>query len=351
MDQRSAAARSGHRVALTGRPHRNTALFPVSYFRVHPTLLGAKPQFVEAALWSGQVDDTIRPVKIAYIILAHKLPEQVARLVNAIDSPNATFYIHIDRKSPPRIFDEIRSALGVRNDVRFVDRTVCHWGGFGHVEASLRGLEQVVNARPAADYAILLTGQDYPIKPTTYIEDFFKDRNGQCFLGYRSIPSPVWQPRGGLGRIEHWHLRRLGLHIEIPLKRRIPDGLRPYGGEAYWSLPLDIATYVVHFRRSRPKFVRFFKHVELPEESFYQTVILNSSLRHRVINNHLRFIDWSQYREHPAILTTAHTSELLGSDHLFARKFDQSKDAEVLDVIDEHIGRSARGPSAGWTPS
>jgi Core-2/I-Branching enzyme len=290
-------------------------------------------------------------MKIAYIILAHKLPEQVVRLVNALDSPNASFYIHVDRKSPSRIFDQIRSTLEVRPHVHLIDRTVCHWGGFGHVEASLRGLEQIVASRPVPDHAILLTGQDYPMKPITYIEDFFRNQGGQCFLKYWSIPSADWQLRGGLGRIEDWHLRRSGFHIALPLKRRIPNGLRPYGGEAYWSLPRDIATYVDHFRRSRPEFVRFFKHVAHPDEIFYHTVILNSPLKHLVVNNHLRFIDWSQYRAHPEILTMAHVQDLLGSDQLFARKFDQVQDGRVLDVIDEHIRDSRGGPIAGSPPS
>ena len=37
-------------------------------------------------------------MNIAYLILAHEDPAQLARLVNALYTPNSYFFIHVDRK-------------------------------------------------------------------------------------------------------------------------------------------------------------------------------------------------------------------------------------------------------------
>lgn len=37
-------------------------------------------------------------MKHAYLIVAHQYPEQLVRLVDRLQSPDARFYIHIDKK-------------------------------------------------------------------------------------------------------------------------------------------------------------------------------------------------------------------------------------------------------------
>jgi hypothetical protein len=283
-------------------------------------------------------------MRFAYIILAHKLPHQLVRLVRALDSPNAIFFIHIDRRSPPHVADPIHAAIDGKSNIVFLERRRCQWGGFGLLAVTLDALRDIAHSPQPSDFAILLTGQDYPIKPTTYIEAFMEGHPGTSFLSYWSLPTTLWHPKGGVNRIAHWHTRRWGLHVQLPLRREVPNGLRPYGGAAFWCLPLEVVRYVDEFARSRPAVIDFFKHVDVPDELFFQTVILNSPFQHRVVNDHLRFIDWGLGdRTHPAILTREQVPALAASKHLFARKFDETEDAGVLDLIDEHIREA--GPS------
>lgn len=43
-------------------------------------------------------------IRIAYIILAYKLPEQIIRLVNRLNTPESSFFIHIDSRTNNVVF-------------------------------------------------------------------------------------------------------------------------------------------------------------------------------------------------------------------------------------------------------
>lgn len=191
------------------------------------------------------------------------------------------------------------------------------------------------------EYAILLTGQDYPLRSPAAIADFFTTADGRSFMSYWSLPYPGWSGRGGLRRVEDWHVityRRL--HLAVPLRRGMPLGLEPYGGSPYWCLSRTLVEFVREFVHANPGYVRFFEHVFIPDELFFQTIVMNSQLRDSVENDSLRHIDWSR-EPAPAVLTRDDRAALVSSPKLFARKFDETADAEILDLLDDHIDREA----------
>jgi hypothetical protein len=275
-------------------------------------------------------------MRIAYIISAYKYPHQLVRLVRALHTGSTAFFVHVDKKSDAEVYEE--SVRGVHDLPRvvFLERHTCHWGGFGHVRATLKGIDEIFRRYLDIDYVFLLTGQDYPIKSNREIERFLSKSHGKSYLGYSPLPSPRWSPRGGLDRIERWHLRAYGFHLELPWLRRFPEGLRPFGGGAYWCLSEEALRYVHEFVNNRPDYVTFFRHVDIPDELFFHTIILNSPHRENVVNDNLRYIDWTKGPS-PAILTMADFDEMSRSPKLFARKFDTTVDDEVLDMIDERI--------------
>jgi hypothetical protein len=272
----------------------------------------------------------------AYIISAYKNLEQVARLVRRLHSGRTSFLVHVDKKTDNREYEALVEDLRDLPSVGFLARHACHWGGFGHVRATLKGIDELLRGGDRFDYVTLLTGQDYPIKPIAYIERFFETRAPSSFMGFSPLPSDSWSPRGGLDRIENWHLRLYGHHRRLPVRRRFPSGLRPYGGGAYWCLSRECIEYVAGLVARRPDVVSFFRHVDIPDEIFFQTVLLNSPLRDTIVNDNLRYIDWTRGRR-PAILEVRDFEALRASPKLFARKFDVSQDAVVLDLIDRHL--------------
>jgi hypothetical protein len=95
-----------------------------------------------------------------------------------------------------------------------------------------------------------------------------------------------------------------------------------------------VAEYVSRFVRDNPRVTRFFEHVFVPDEIFFQTIVMNSEFRDDVVNDTLHFVDWHA-EPGPAILRTADVPRMESSGKLFARKFDLEVDSHVLDVLDD----------------
>jgi hypothetical protein len=204
---------------------------------------------------------------------------------------------------------------------------------------------------------VLLTGQDFPLKSNEEIKARL-DRHRECsFLAYFPVPdNQEWLPDGGLGRIDRWYFWVRGRGLQVPSKdphgrlgsaltlingvlprRRFLPGLRPYGGSSYWCLSREAVSFVHRYVRDHPKFVSFFRRVFIPDELFFQTLLVNSELRNRIVNDDLRYMRWTATGSHPEVLRVNDFDRLRDTDKLFARKFDQGVDGRVLELIEEHL--------------
>jgi Core-2/I-Branching enzyme len=286
-------------------------------------------------------------VRLAYIISAYQRLGQVARLTRRLAGDDVAVLIHVDRKTDDRAYRRLVAELADVTSATFLERHACHWGGFGHVRATLKGIDELRARDDPFDYAILLTGQDYPIKPISAIDAFFRAAAGQSFMSFSPLPSASWSPRGGLDRIEYAHVRLWGHHARSPFKRSFPAELQPYGGGAYWCLSRSCIECVAELVERRPDLVAFFRRVDIPDEIFFQTILLNSHLRDTIVNDNLRYIDWSRGRR-PAILGVGDFDALRSSSKLFARKFDVEQDETVLDLIDAHLLQHERPTELAW---
>jgi hypothetical protein len=162
------------------------------------------------------------------------------------------------------------------------------------------------------------------------------------------LPSASWSPHGGLDRIEYAHVRLYGHHARLPFRRAFPEGLRPFGGGAYWSLSRECIEYVSGFVAARPDVVAFFRRVDIPDEIFFHTILMSSPLRDTIVDDNLRYIDWTRGRR-PAILETRDVDALRASPKLYARKFDVHQDENVLDLIDRELLHDDVRAEAAWT--
>ncbi|MGL4507774.1 MAG: beta-1,6-N-acetylglucosaminyltransferase, partial [Aeromonas sobria] len=72
-------------------------------------------------------------------------------------------------------------------------------------------------------------------------------------------------------------------------------------------------------------------------EGFFQTVIMNTSYQGRIVNDDKRAIDWipmGDIKLRPRDYLAEDATALLQSDHLFARKFDETIDSQILDILE-----------------
>ena len=304
-------------------------------------------------------------MNVAYIISAYRLPELLVRLVRRLHAPETSIWIHVDARTDDAIFRAMREPLDGLANVEFLERHACHWGDFGHVRATLKGLRALLASARPFDQAVLLTGQDYPLQSNAGIAARLAAEPGRVFMHWLPIPNEHWTD-GGTYRIRDWHFRFAGRARSFPgapfrsarlnaawsraarlagAQRSFPPGLEPYGGSSYWMMPAACVRYVDEFVRTHPDYVRFFEHVRIPDEIFFHTIVMNSPFRDRVSADDLRYIDWSEAGDSPRVLTLADYGKLVDSGKLFARKFDPAVDGTVLDRLDEAAGVAPAGPA------
>lgn len=105
-----------------------------------------------------------------------------------------------------------------------------------------------------------------------------------------------------------------------------------YKGTQWFSITDNLAKYIL----SQENFIKSnFRYSLCPDELFLHTVTANSQFRDHIANNALRFIDWE--RGEPYTFTEDDYCKLINSEHLFARKFDETKDSQIIDMILSYI--------------
>jgi len=291
-------------------------------------------------------------MKIAYVILAYKYPEQLSRLINILRSERSAFFVHIDKKVDISGF---RSALGSgADDIVFLRRENSSWGSVGSVKAVLNGIRQVLDSSIKFDYIYVMSGQHYPIKTIQFIEEFFGKDTDKSHIQCMKLPDGCWGKEGGMDRISRYHPMFLRnrhlfkitqlclryLNFVLPPKTFPPYIKTYYGGEFMFGFNRYTAKYIMTFTENHPDFIDFFKYVICADEIFFQTLLMNSDdekVLSNIVNTNLTYVDWSGPPPNPAILKRGDFDKLLSTDKLFARKFDTTVDSKILDIIDERI--------------
>jgi hypothetical protein len=215
------------------------------------------------------------------------------------------------------------------------------------VEASLEGLAWFLTT--GCDYAILLTGQCYPIKTQDQIAQDLEDLNGRSILETSAFPKAEWSgwEMSGFRRVDRFYFQ-LGAKLRSlkPWARKMPLGMHPHGGSGYWCLSREAAAYVMDTVAANPAIVRFFSRTYVPDETFFQTLLANSPLKTKLVSALLHYTDWSGGGASPAVLTEAMLPKAMASGFWFARKFE---DPAVLDAVDAlREGRAGAPAPSPW---
>ncbi|MGX5854887.1 beta-1,6-N-acetylglucosaminyltransferase [Dyadobacter jiangsuensis] len=279
-------------------------------------------------------------MKIAHLILAHAAPAQLSKLIGALEHREAWCFVHLYRKADIQAFP----FLGDRERVVLVpDRVDAGWGAYSIVEATLRGFQAVVNSGIDFGYVNLLSGADYPLRSPLEIHDFFTRNRGKNFMEYYSVRNE-WTE--AIPRLTEYHLTNYNfpgkylvqkwMNRLLPV-RKIPAGLEPVGRSQWMSLTLDAVRYILEYLDGHPAVTKFFKLTWAPDEIIFQTILYNSPFRSSMVNNNLRYIDWSYGLASPKVLTEEDLERMWASGKLFARKFDLARFPEVIEQVDRKI--------------
>jgi len=283
-------------------------------------------------------------MRIAHIIIAHKNPAQLEKLIRAMRHPDFDFYIHLDKKVSIDAFKYLEQI----GQVYFVsNRTVCNWGGFSIVEATIRSIDHLQQTGIVYDFVNLISGQDYPIKPVEEIHDFFHKNQGYSFISFDHSNDTSWWTDAVM-RYEHFHFTDMDfkgkyfvqkIANRIVSKRKFPVSLDLYGGNksCWWTITSACAIYISAYFKANPKMISFLRMTWGCDEFIIASILMNSPYQDKLVNENHRYIDWSGNEAHPKILTTNDYQKIIESGMLFARKFDLDVDAGILDILDLRV--------------
>jgi hypothetical protein len=262
-------------------------------------------------------------------------------LFKSIYAPGNQYVIHIDRSSGAGLAEDITTFLMPYQGVDIIESKEALWGGYSLVDAELRGMARLLEMDTRWTHYINLSGQDFPLKSQEYIRQFFAANPGKQFI--RALNQPLERP-DTMNRISHLFVEENGRMTATGVARPFLRGDIPFIGTQWKAVTRGFCEHVCH-DSSVDRFKEFYRNSFIADESFFQTVMMNSDGHGIVMNDDLRMIDWvpdGDIKLRPRNYLSSDFERLESSRDLFARKFDAEEDDEILTSLERHL----QSPSA-----
>ncbi|AYE84650.1 DUF5927 domain-containing protein [Sulfitobacter sp. D7] len=267
-------------------------------------------------------------MSVGIVMLVHNAfdrAEQVARHWAAAGCP---VVIHIDKAVPRRAHDAFVAALSDLKDVHFSPRKRCEWGTWGIVAASQGAAELMLSRFPKVRHVYLASGSCLPLRPVQELIDYLEDRPQTDFIESATTADVPWTV-GGLDeerftlrfpfswrRNRYLFDRAVEMQRLLGLKRRMPRGIVPHMGSQWWCLTRRTLSAILQ-DPDRPTYDKFFRHVWIPDESYFQTLtrLYSSKIESRSLT-----LSKFDFQGKPHIFYDDHLQLLRRSDCFVARK-------------------------------
>ena len=326
-----------------------------------------------------------------YVVLSHRLPDQVTRLVDRIRelSPGAAVLVRHDRG--PGFVPQLEGSPDPHVDV-LVESEPIVWGAWSMVEATERAFARA-RQRFDPDWTVLVSGQDWPVRDLAAWEreltvagcdavvngavveidrstgrrnterDLFLARWTHRWWTLPRVPALSRVPRSVRARVAgrysgsvQFHLRtvilrqlprELGWKVGVQRRRGLPDGWRLRKGEQWLAASRHALAELDRVVAADGRGRAFFATSHIPDESWFQTA-LTSIPGLRVADGR---ISWHRF-DRPgapsaAVLTLADVPVATASGSPFARKVEEPVAPGVAAAIDAVVDRLRAAASAG----
>lgn len=281
-------------------------------------------------------------MKHCIIMTAYKGADLINNFLNRVPNDWGV-YIHIDKKSSMQPSDLHHGNAIIEKKYKI------YWGGQEHLLAFLDLLDKAHSKH--FDYYHLVTGQDYfASSPNGF--DRIVGQDGKNFIEVHPLPRKGWW-NGGYEILQYktftsyfnikkgvkhkihqlfWNLQKL-LHI----KHSLPT-YPLYCGSVYCTLTDEAIDFCLNSGVSHDLIRRTTNSI-CSEEIFFQSVIMNSPFKDTVVNNNLRYIDWSSpIRSNvPAVLNEGYFEDIVNSKRLFCRKIDPGKSMKLIQLLNDKL--------------
>ena len=276
------------------------------------------------------------------IMTIYKDVEQVNKLIKTLPL-DWGIYVHIDKKSTIK-------ESNIDSRAKVIRKRKIYWGSVNHLKAILDLLKLSLVSCSHYDYYHIITGQDYLASSPENFDCILGDKNN-IYLEYFDIPYERWGCWGGgywiyqkkslssFTDIRHGVAKRIenfisDFQMKFNLLQKLPN-YKLYGGALYCSLTRE-AVYEVLNSTIAEHLLRHLEFSICGEEIFFQTVLMNSSLRNKVINNNLRYVDWT-VEVPPKVLNIEDYDRIVNKNYLFCRKIEYPHSLSLLEKLNSLI--------------
>lgn len=300
-----------------------------------------------------------------YLILAHKNPLQLGRMIERLDDGASKFFIHLDAKTPIEPF----AACLEGGHIRFIEpRERCVWGDFSIVQATIRLMEAASNEQGVF---ILMSGQDYPIQSQGYINDFLERNKDFDFIEIEPLEEK-WKPKMVKDKLEHYHilhseerghsncyapfahcsvfqklrtlthllkgrLSQKNFRLLCSLPKRVAPFERQYAGSQFWAFSERTFYAVLNYiREHKAALEGYYKYTSSPDEIYFHSVLMNLVAKDSTIKlkDPITYVNY--FRKNNVFITEDFEKLSSAKGKLFARKFDTDIDIEILNKLDSY---------------
>jgi hypothetical protein len=275
---------------------------------------------------------------VVFLVLTYQKPALAERLMGRLaDTENALTVLSHDPLGdrPPELPDSPR-AMRVPNPL-----PVGKWGSFEIVEAMIEAVRWVQEEVRDFSWLVLLSGQDYPIKSPRAIEAELLASDADAYMRWE-LATPFarrhqsdWQR--GMSHRYYWRVAPGTTRpVPIPRVRAYFDGVGIFAGSTWSTFSRRAVARMFEDPWLLDYLKRRFSRTMIPDEAFFQTLLLNRPTRLHIVNNDRRFMEFAPEHgyAHPRILGLDDFTMLIESDVMFARKVDETS-APLLDRLDE----------------
>ncbi len=265
---------------------------------------------------------------VGFLMLCHTALGRAAQVARHWASSGCPVVIHVDRRVTKEDFEEFRAALSNLDNIRFSARHRCEWGGWSIVEATQTAAALMLREFPDVRHVFLGSGSCLPLRPVQDLQSYLAARPRTDFIESVTTSEVTWTI-GGLD-IERFTLRfpfswkrsrrffDLAVRVQrrFGLSRRVPSGIVPHLGSQWWCLTRQTLSAILDDPR-RPVWDRYFRHVWIPDESYFQTL---ARLYATDIESRPLTLSKFDFQGKPHIFYDDHLQLLRRSDCFVARK-------------------------------
>lgn len=303
--------------------------------------------------------------KHAYCIIAHHNWWQLQILLELLDDKRNDIFIHIDKKVNNIDRESIKS-ICKKSSVKIYQDVDVQWGGVSQVRCELSIFEHAYCEslsleQGGYDYYHLLSGVDLPLKTQDEIHGFFDEHSEYNFIRY---DDDYASSENCIGRVRYYFfahdlkiknakrkraviyidkcIRMIQRLIRVNRMRHFPYKL--YFGSNWVSIKQEAVKILLD---NRDNIYKCFRYTLCPDELYKHTILRNSGVKtYSFDKDHvvscLRYIDFSNHLPNPKTITMNDFDTVMNSGALFARKFDETVDKEVIKRIYSTIMKSAK---------